>query len=65
MIIDTRSTVGHARQILDDLRRLTAQPVAAVINTHHHFDHTYGNHAVPAGAGLGPRPLRRPDPAHG
>ena len=44
VIIDTRSTVGHARQIIDDLRRLTAEPVAAVINTHHHFDHTYGNH---------------------
>ena len=44
VIVDTRSTVRHARDILDDLRSLTAQPVAAVINTHHHFDHTYGNH---------------------
>lgn len=44
VIIDTRSTVLHAREILADLRALTPKPVAAVIDTHHHFDHTYGNH---------------------
>ena len=44
VVIDTRSTVGHAREVIDDLRRLTKLPVAAVIDTHHHFDHTYGNH---------------------
>jgi len=44
VVIDTRSTVGHAREVLADLRELTHQPVAAVIDTHHHFDHTYGNH---------------------
>ncbi len=44
VVIDTRSTVVHAREILADLRQITAQPVAAVINTHHHFDHSFGNH---------------------
>jgi glyoxylase-like metal-dependent hydrolase (beta-lactamase superfamily II) len=44
VIIDTRSTVGHAREILAELGELTGQPVAAVIDTHHHFDHTFGNH---------------------
>lgn len=44
VVIDTRSTVVHAREILADLRALTAQPVAAVIDTHHHFDHSFGNH---------------------
>jgi glyoxylase-like metal-dependent hydrolase (beta-lactamase superfamily II) len=44
VIIDTRSTVRQAREILAELRELTQQPVAAVIDTHHHFDHTYGNH---------------------
>jgi glyoxylase-like metal-dependent hydrolase (beta-lactamase superfamily II) len=44
VIIDTRSTVGQAREILADLRVLTTQPVAAVIDTHHHFDHSFGNH---------------------
>jgi glyoxylase-like metal-dependent hydrolase (beta-lactamase superfamily II) len=44
VIVDTRSTVLQAREILDELRALTPLPVAAVIDTHHHFDHTYGNH---------------------
>jgi glyoxylase-like metal-dependent hydrolase (beta-lactamase superfamily II) len=44
VVIDTRSTVGHAREVLADLRALTPQPVAAVIDTHHHFDHSFGNH---------------------
>ena len=44
VIVDTRSTVLQAREILGELRQLTALPVAAVIDTHHHFDHTYGNH---------------------
>ncbi|HLY13158.1 MAG TPA: MBL fold metallo-hydrolase [Candidatus Limnocylindrales bacterium] len=44
VVIDTRSTVAHAREVLDDLRRISKLPVAAVIDTHHHFDHTYGNH---------------------
>jgi glyoxylase-like metal-dependent hydrolase (beta-lactamase superfamily II) len=46
VIIDTRSTVGHARELLVELRQLTPQPVAAVIDTHHHFDHTFGNHEL-------------------
>ena len=44
VVIDTRSTVGHAREILADLAQLSRQPVAAVIDTHHHFDHSFGNH---------------------
>ncbi len=43
VIIDTRSTPSQARQIFDDLRLLTGLPVAAVINSHHHYDHTFGN----------------------
>ena len=46
VVIDTRSTVGHAREILADLREITSRPVAGVINTHHHFDHTFGNHEL-------------------
>jgi glyoxylase-like metal-dependent hydrolase (beta-lactamase superfamily II) len=44
VVIDTRSTVGHAREILADLAELSRLPVAAVIDTHHHFDHSFGNH---------------------
>jgi glyoxylase-like metal-dependent hydrolase (beta-lactamase superfamily II) len=44
MVIDTRSTHVQAREILTDLRELTATPVSVVVDTHGHFDHAYGNH---------------------
>ncbi|MDH4141823.1 MAG: MBL fold metallo-hydrolase [Chloroflexota bacterium] len=43
LVIDTRSTYVHAREILTDLRELTSDPVTAVIDTHGHFDHAFGN----------------------
>jgi glyoxylase-like metal-dependent hydrolase (beta-lactamase superfamily II) len=44
MVIDTRSSHVQGREILDDLRELTAAPVTVVVDTHGHFDHTFGNH---------------------
>ena len=44
LVIDTRSTHVQAREILDDLRELTADPVTVVVDTHGHFDHAFGNH---------------------
>jgi glyoxylase-like metal-dependent hydrolase (beta-lactamase superfamily II) len=43
LLIDTRSTYGQAREILADLRTLTADPVTVVVDTHGHFDHAFGN----------------------
>ncbi len=43
LLIDTRSTHVHAREIQTDLRELTATPVSIVVNTHGHFDHAFGN----------------------
>ena len=43
LVVDTRSTPEQAREILDDLRDLGSPPVAIVVNTHGHFDHTFGN----------------------
>jgi len=44
LVIDTRSTHVHAREILTDLRELTPSPVTIVVDTHGHFDHVNGNH---------------------
>jgi len=44
LVIDTRSTYVHAREILEDLRELTRDPVTVVVDTHGHFDHAFGNH---------------------
>jgi len=43
LVIDTRTTYPQAREILDDLRELTAAPVEVVIDTHGHYDHAFGN----------------------
>jgi glyoxylase-like metal-dependent hydrolase (beta-lactamase superfamily II) len=44
LVIDTRSTHVQGREILADLRALTAFPVNTVVDTHGHFDHAFGNH---------------------
>ncbi len=43
LVIDTRSTPAQAREIVADLRELTRDPVTVVVDTHWHFDHTFGN----------------------
>ncbi len=43
LVIDTRMTPAQAREVLDDLRELTHDPVAVVVNTHWHCDHAFGN----------------------
>jgi glyoxylase-like metal-dependent hydrolase (beta-lactamase superfamily II) len=45
LVVDTRSTMRQAREILDDLRAIGSPRVVAVVNTHGHFDHAFGNRA--------------------
>ncbi len=44
LLVDTRTTHRHAREVRDDLRALTSRPVSVVIDTHGHSDHAFGNH---------------------
>ena len=43
LLLDTRASVDQAHEIVDDLRELTSLPVRYVVNSHWHFDHTFGN----------------------
>jgi glyoxylase-like metal-dependent hydrolase (beta-lactamase superfamily II) len=43
VVVDTRASHLLADELLSELRDLTKGPVAAVVNTHHHWDHTFGN----------------------
>ena len=45
VVVDTHGSVEAGRVVLDDLRRLGAGSVAAVVNTHWHWDHSFGNAA--------------------
>ena len=42
-VVDTRCSIAEAGEVRDQLARLTPAPVRWVINTHAHFDHTWGN----------------------
>ena len=43
VVVDTHGSAAAGRRVLDDVRRLGAGEVVAVVNTHAHFDHTFGN----------------------
>jgi glyoxylase-like metal-dependent hydrolase (beta-lactamase superfamily II) len=43
LVCDTRSSHRQADEIRADLRELDTLPVRWVVNTHAHFDHTFGN----------------------
>jgi glyoxylase-like metal-dependent hydrolase (beta-lactamase superfamily II) len=44
LVIDTRTTSGHARELIADIGRLTPFLVRLVVDTHWHSDHVFGNH---------------------
>jgi glyoxylase-like metal-dependent hydrolase (beta-lactamase superfamily II) len=43
LAVDTHASAVAAREVIDDIRRLGVGDVVAVVNTHEHFDHTFGN----------------------
>lgn len=43
LVVDTHASSTAARRVVDDIRRLGVGDVVAVVNTHEHFDHTFGN----------------------
>ncbi|CAA9371565.1 MAG: Fumarylacetoacetase [uncultured Nocardioidaceae bacterium] len=46
LVVDTRGSLGQGRRLADDVRRVApGRPVLWVVNTHQHFDHTFGNAA--------------------
>lgn len=50
-VVDTFVGVAPARELLDEIHKVTNLPIRYVINTHYHLDHTGGNAAfVDSGA---------------
>jgi glyoxylase-like metal-dependent hydrolase (beta-lactamase superfamily II) len=43
VMVDTHGSERMARMVADDVRRLGAGPLTAIVNTHEHWDHTFGN----------------------
>ena len=49
VVVDTMTLKSQGEVILAKARELTDEPIAMVINTHYHTDHTHGNPAIPRG----------------
>src|SRR4051812_15085242 len=54
LVVDTHASAAAAREVVDDVRALGAGEVVAVVNTHEHFDHTFGNGTFRAAYGAVP-----------
>lgn len=48
VMVDTTSTEARNRALLAAIERVSPGAPRAVVNTHHHGDHTYGNWLMPA-----------------
>jgi glyoxylase-like metal-dependent hydrolase (beta-lactamase superfamily II) len=47
LVVDTRASHAQAAELRDELRQLSKKPVGWVVNTHWHWDHTFGNSRFP------------------
>ena len=56
--IDTCSTERRTREYLAAIRAVTDSPIRALINTHHHGDHTNGNSLLAPAAVIGHEGMR-------
>jgi glyoxylase-like metal-dependent hydrolase (beta-lactamase superfamily II) len=43
LVVDTNASEPAARTVVEDVRRLGRGSIVAVVNTHEHFDHAFGN----------------------
>jgi glyoxylase-like metal-dependent hydrolase (beta-lactamase superfamily II) len=48
VVIDTLNTPGQGRKLATAIETRTEKPILFVINTHHHYDHVFGNQAFDA-----------------
>jgi glyoxylase-like metal-dependent hydrolase (beta-lactamase superfamily II) len=58
LVVDTHASAAAARQVVEDVRALPlagrAGEVVGIVNTHEHFDHTFGNGELRAAYGAIP-----------
>lgn len=63
VMVDTHGSERMARTVADDVRRLGAGSLTAIVNTHEHWDHTFGN--VVMLEEFGPMPIHATEQAAG
>ena len=53
LVIDSLRMPSFARSLIEDVRKVTDKPVKYVIDTHSHWDHSWGNQEFPGAAIIG------------
>ena len=53
LIIDSLRVPSFAKELLGDIKRITSKPVQYVVDTHAHWDHSWGNEVFPAATIIG------------
>src|ERR671918_2303351 len=48
ILVDTTSTEARNRALLESVEKISPDAPRALVNTHHHGDHTFGNWLLPA-----------------
>ncbi len=43
LVVDTLGSVKGARKFIEDIKKISDKPIRYVVDTHSHFDHTFGN----------------------
>src|SRR6476646_11133865 len=51
LLIDTRCHDREAGELLDELQVFGTRPIRWIVNTHWHFDHSFGNETIARTAG--------------
>lgn len=64
-LIDTRASHREAERLIADIKMVTDLPVRWVVNTHWHWDHTFGNHMFSEASVYGHVECRRMLEEHG
>jgi glyoxylase-like metal-dependent hydrolase (beta-lactamase superfamily II) len=59
LVIDSLRVPSFARALIDDVRRLSDKPVRYVVDTHSHWDHSWGNEKFPDSTIVGHANCRR------
>src|SRR5262245_54304176 len=52
-VVDTCFTERRTRALVAAIGEVTDLPLRTLVNTHHHGDHTHGNHLLPAATVIG------------
>ena len=53
LVIDSLRVPSFARDLIQDVKKITEKPIAFVIDTHSHWDHSWGNEEFPEATIIG------------